>query len=158
MYHFDGTVWALVDSTLPATSGGVHSLWGNCQSDVWVLLHNEHGFPMVAHFDGTRWSRQLLWASVLQTGAVATSGPNDVWVTSALGTRLYHRSPADAASACGNGRLDPGETCDPPDGFTCGADCQQPSGCGDGAVTAGEQCDPPDGITCSTSCQFLVGC
>ena len=54
---------------------------------------------------------------------------------------------------CGDGRLDPGEQCDPPNGTTCLDGCSLP--CGDGLIEPGEQCDPPDGTTCSASCRFL---
>jgi hypothetical protein len=32
-----------------------------------------------------------------------------------------------------------------------------PGGCGDGIVDGGEECDPPDGLTCDGNCQFLPG-
>jgi hypothetical protein len=54
---------------------------------------------------------------------------------------------------CGDGHLDPGEQCDPPNGTTCLAGCSLP--CGDGIIEAGEDCDPPDGTTCSATCRFL---
>ena len=83
--------------------------------------------------------------------------------------------------SCGNGRLDPGEECDPgstdgafpgspdgsfrcPAGETCSADCRCVGGglCGNGRLDLGEQCDPgssaggafpcPGGETC-TNCQ-----
>jgi hypothetical protein len=56
-------------------------------------------------------------------------------------------------AACGNGRVDPGEQCDPPNGTTCLDGCSRP--CGNGLIEAGEQCDPPDGVTCSTTCQSI---
>jgi cysteine-rich repeat protein len=58
-----------------------------------------------------------------------------------------------ASPSCGDGRLDPGEQCDPPNGTTCLDGCSLP--CGDGLIEPGEQCDPPDGTTCSASCRFL---
>lgn len=78
-------------------------------------------------------------------------------------------------SMCGNWSLDPGEECDPPDGWTCSPTCTlclpdgciAPSSCGDGTVAAGESCDPPNGTTCSRSCtscapaapgEILIGC
>jgi hypothetical protein len=44
-------------------------------------------------------------------------------------------------SLCGNGIIEPGETCDPPNGTTCGANCLPLAFCGDGIVQMGEQCD-----------------
>lgn len=57
------------------------------------------------------------------------------------------------APDCGNGQLDPGEQCDPPNGTSCLEGCGRP--CGNGLLDPGEQCDPPDGMTCSASCQFV---
>ena len=54
---------------------------------------------------------------------------------------------------CGNGRLDVGEQCDPPDGVACLDGCALP--CGNGLLDGSEQCDPPDGVTCSASCRKL---
>jgi len=81
----------------------------------------------------------------------------------------------EPVATCGDFVLDPGETCDPPDGQSCSATCTlclpdgciAPSSCGDGNVDAGETCDPPNGTTCSRSCtscapaesgEILVGC
>ncbi|MFQ5414970.1 MAG: thrombospondin type 3 repeat-containing protein, partial [Phycisphaerae bacterium] len=57
---------------------------------------------------------------------------------------------------CGNGIVELGETCDPPDGATCSSNCQTIA-CGNGVVDQGEQCDPPDGVTCDASCQNIGG-
>ncbi len=53
---------------------------------------------------------------------------------------------------CGNGILEPGETCDPPDGVTCGTDCQLVAVCpGDGDCCA-------DGGNGSPGCNNLECC
>jgi hypothetical protein len=62
---------------------------------------------------------------------------------------------------CGNGKLDPGEECDPPNGTTCDTNCLQIPVCGNGVVEApvgpypAEQCDPPNGTTCDSKCQLI---
>jgi hypothetical protein len=63
-------------------------------------------------------------------------------------------------SLCGDGKLDPGEQCDPPNGGTCGSDCLLAAKCGNGIVEPGEQCDPPHPgyyygnlLACSSTCQ-----
>jgi hypothetical protein len=56
-------------------------------------------------------------------------------------------------SKCGNGQIDSGEQCDPPNGSSCLDGCALP--CGNGLLDAGEQCDPPDGTTCSSTCRKL---
>jgi hypothetical protein len=71
--------------------------------------------------------------------------------------------------ACGDGILDPGESCDgtiisgAPDPTNCKATCrvganQDCTCCGDGVIQTadGEQCDPPNGTTCDASCQTIV--
>ena len=82
---------------------------------------------------------------------------------------------AQLPATCGNGNVESGEACDPPDGIACSATCQiclpdgciAPSSCGDGHIDSGESCDPPNGTTCSSSCtscappgpgEILVGC
>jgi hypothetical protein len=61
-------------------------------------------------------------------------------------------------AVCGNGVVEPGEQCDPPDGDTCGTDCRSLAVCGNNVVEPGEQCDPPDGVNCGTDCLFLPVC
>lgn len=62
-------------------------------------------------------------------------------------------------AVCGNGDVEPGEECDPPDGVFCDLSCQQvtcedvPSLCGNGTVDAGEACEPPGTAACDRSCQ-----
>lgn len=66
---------------------------------------------------------------------------------------------------CGNGMLEAGEGCDPPNATsggdnTCSATCQViPVVCGNNLVQPGEQCDPPGsavagGGVCTASCKF----
>ena len=65
------------------------------------------------------------------------------------------------AMYCGNGVLDPGETCDDAnwdDGDGCSNDCLSDETCGNGVVdeVTGEECDPPGiGAGCSTNCTLL---
>jgi hypothetical protein len=63
--------------------------------------------------------------------------------------------------SCGNGTLDAGEQCDPPNGTTCDSNCLQIPVCGNHVVEAPpgpytpEQCDPPNGTTCDDHCQNI---
>ncbi|MEE8410825.1 MAG: hypothetical protein V3T05_14590, partial [Myxococcota bacterium] len=93
----------------------------------------------------------LLWACI--DGCTTDSGcRQDEGYTCQFGLCL----PGGGGPACGNGILDVGEQCDPPDGVTCDANCQNiVSVCGNGILEAGEECDPPDGSTCGTTCQLL---
>jgi hypothetical protein len=64
---------------------------------------------------------------------------------------------------CGNGIIEPGELCDPPNGTTCTANCQTLDHCGDGIVQADEQCDQglanlPFGTTYGTRAAHCVAC
>ncbi len=62
---------------------------------------------------------------------------------------------------CGNGTIDPGETCEPPSTATCDATCHTivVAVCGNGVLDMGEQCD--DGNTrnldgCDKTCKYEV--
>ena len=62
---------------------------------------------------------------------------------------------------CGNGVIDPGEQCDPPNGTTCSATCQliTPVVCGDGKIGGTEQCDDGnlfDLDGCDSTCNYEV--
>jgi hypothetical protein len=71
---------------------------------------------------------------------------------------------------CGNGVIDPGETCDPPFEFPsgqlwCDWACHIPT-CGNGIVDPGEDCDPPKSwqpanggpLYCGDNCTFENAC
>ncbi|MCK6545366.1 DUF4215 domain-containing protein [Myxococcota bacterium] len=104
---------------------------------------------------------------VAPSGHVAVLGAD-------LRIRLYtpiESGLADVVMTCGNGRVDPGETCDDgngTDGDACNHDCR-PSFCGNGVVEAGEVCDDGDftdprldatgcawGGTCTADCAQTV--
>jgi cysteine-rich repeat protein len=77
----------------------------------------------------------------------------------ACGTGKVCKSGTCTLATCGNGVIDPGEECDPPDGTTCDATCHKikVAACGDATRDTGEQCD--DGNTanldgCSGTCTF----
>ena len=69
------------------------------------------------------------------------------------------------APSCGNGVVEPGETCDPPNNSTCDDNCQSiPIVCGNGIVQPGESCDfssPQACVNCSLtqcgSCSVVLG-
>jgi cysteine-rich repeat protein len=62
-------------------------------------------------------------------------------------------------AGCGDGVIDTGETCDPPNGITCDSNCLSP-GCGNGFLDPGEQCDDGPGNSdvvpdaCRTTCML----
>jgi len=65
---------------------------------------------------------------------------------------------------CGNGLVDPGETCDPPGSVpdtppgnqnACRDNCTY---CGDGIVNNGEECDDPNDPLCSDDCMLVPSC
>jgi hypothetical protein len=66
---------------------------------------------------------------------------------------------AGCVRQCGNGVVEPGEACDPPDLVECGDDCRRVScaaprsSCGNGVVDAGEGCEPPGVDACGRDCQ-----
>jgi PKD repeat protein len=59
------------------------------------------------------------------------------------------------AGVCGDGTVDQGEECDPPNGVTCDGRCRI-ARCGDHFVQLPiEECDPPNGTTCDATCQLI---
>jgi cysteine-rich repeat protein len=74
--------------------------------------------------------------------------------------------PVCISNSCGNGVIDPGETCDDgniTDGDGCAADCKSAEACGDGVrnTEAGEVCDDGNTINgdgCSADCKSLEQC
>lgn len=77
----------------------------------------------------------------------------------AMGIAWTGCSPTAPPAVCGNGAVEAGEQCDPPDGDTCDTDCTiiedtEPM-CGDSVIDPGEDCDPPDGDACDTDCQTI---
>jgi hypothetical protein len=59
---------------------------------------------------------------------------------------------------CGNGTIDPGEQCEPPNTPTCDYTCQAKN-CGDGVVDPrNEECEPPNTTTCDSLCYFTHSC
>jgi len=63
-----------------------------------------------------------------------------------------------AAGKCGNGIIEAGETCDPPNGTNCNANCQHVQFCGDGIIDPPETCEPPNTPSCSATCQKQAVC
>ncbi|MEO6773027.1 MAG: DUF4215 domain-containing protein, partial [Kofleriaceae bacterium] len=74
--------------------------------------------------------------------------------------------PVCISNLCGNGVVDPGETCDDGNimnGDGCSADCKSAEKCGDGVVNteAGEVCDDGNTVSgdgCSADCKSLEQC
>jgi hypothetical protein len=62
----------------------------------------------------------------------------------------------ECVANCGNGIIDPGETCDTADPATsdCPPDCTMPA-CGDGVVESLETCEPPGTGDCDATCHGL---
>jgi hypothetical protein len=150
MWHFDGTIWKEVDF---GTSNRFSFVWGSCQADFWAALSpTPLSTGQLWHYDGTTWS-----LSDQPSGVMTGSSPDDIWLTGPTSDMLRHRRPA----FCGDGRISPGEQCDPPhlgpDGLQCGVDCRQPT-CGNGIIDPGEQCDPPKSLgstsLCTQACQI----
>ena len=60
------------------------------------------------------------------------------------------------SNLCGNGTVDTGEQCDPPNGTTCDSNCQNIV-CGDGVRAGQEQCDDGNLVNldgCDSHCKF----
>ncbi len=75
---------------------------------------------------------------------------------SACGTSGHCKSGKCIQPTCGNGVVDAGEDCEPPNTATCDANCKKIV-CGDGVIAGNEQCD--DGNTrnldgCDSNCRY----
>lgn len=75
---------------LPGVSGEFLGIAAISSTDVWVAGDADFG-PLVAHWDGTGWSRDALGTSGFLT-AVDALGPDDVWAVGSGGTSglTYH--------------------------------------------------------------------
>jgi len=61
--------------------------------------------------------------------------------------------------ACGDGVIDPGEDCDPPNGTTCDDSCMEITGeCGNDVLDPGEECDGIDDAACPGLCRDSCVC
>jgi cysteine-rich repeat protein len=72
------------------------------------------------------------------------------------GTGDICKSGTCTSALCGDGKIEPPETCDPPNGTTCDGTCQTIA-CGDGKVGGVEQCDDGNVVNldgCDSSCNF----
>ena len=118
----------------------------------------------------------VTWAATGTSGVtlLETSGPTVDLVCQSAGTATVTATVAGPGScsftetfnlpcqaACGNGVVEPGEQCDPPDGVTCNNQCQlgpNPT-CGDGILEPGEDCDRVSSPFCKL-CKFssCYGC
>ncbi len=79
-----------------------------------------------------------LIAGINSIASFGEDGFGELYIVSLSGT--VHK--IISAAICGNGIVEPGEECDPPDGVTCDASCQIiPTMCGDGILQPGEECD-----------------
>jgi hypothetical protein len=65
--------------------------------------------------------------------------------------------PTDCTQVCGDGIQEGSEACEPPNTAVCTATCQiRTANCGDTFVTPPETCEPPGTPTCSATCQSLT--
>ena len=82
-----------------------------------------------------------------------------VCLLTAMAITLTGCPPTVSTAVCGNGAVEAGEECDPPNSDTCDIDCTiiEDTGpvCGNGEVENGEECEPPDTETCDANCQAI---
>lgn len=147
LWHFDGIQWTETD--IPHVT--FNQVWGWCASNVWALAYTG-----IWHYDGTSWSqvRMINFDSV----AVSGTGSDDVWASGSGTTNgnVVLRWESAALGTCGDGVVEAGEQCDPPDGTTCDQQCQSiPIVCGNGIVQPGETCEIPGAYLCQ-NCQLTT--
>jgi hypothetical protein len=96
------------------------------------------------------------------TAVLALTGATDRYCMSFTGTGdgrrfLVKNAPAGACPVCGNGVVDPGETCDGSSDAACPGFCQAdctctPATCGNNVREGAEVCDGTDSAACPNAC------
>ncbi len=111
---------------MAALSMGLAITEGSIAIDEWV--------PPTASIDNFPARR-------LPTSTCRTDAECDDGTPCTIGTCIEHTCVQEDIVPCyGNGEIEDGEQCDPPDGV----------------IEDGEQCDPPDGVTCDADCQLIL--
>lgn len=88
-------------------------------------------------------------AGIAGAGGVGTAGAGGSGNGGAGGART---------GSCGDGVIEFPEECDPPNGITCDQNCQAIPLCGNGRLDPGEICDPAAAVdfpTCESTCQSV---
>jgi hypothetical protein len=134
-----------------AALGSAHDTDGKPITYAWTI-----GDTSVGAFAPANANNSTFTCAGAGTNVVATLTANNGQCSKALTTTV-----SCASVTCGNGKLDPGEQCDPtipagqPGFGPCPANCHFT--CGNGIVEApAEQCDPvpPDPNNCTSTCQI----
>ena len=91
------------------------------------------------------------------------AGTDTVTVTVTAGACRLPESISVNCTLCGDGIIEAGEDCDPPnltpdDRILCDDTCHFVGTCGNGKLDPGEQCDPPNPGFCSNDCQIAAVC
>ena len=101
--------------------------------------------PAVGAFTPPTAKDASLACNAAGTGVTVTVTANNGECSKSLSTKV-----SCVNVLCGNGVVDPGETCDKAISATCPADCTV--ACGDGVVEGTETCEPPNTAACSATC------
>jgi len=114
-----------------------------------------------------QWRNVFLGVSVLVSVAACSSGDDEA--TSRCGdgrvnpgeecepTRASNCTADCRFSQCGNDLVEPSEECEPAFDSNCSADCRWPE-CGNGRVEPGEECEPQLDAYCSADCRITGAC
>jgi hypothetical protein len=113
----------------------VHNLAGVLEHH-WIGVTTPPGTPAFANVDGSPLPKNVMWAPTEPNGGDCASMAADGWHSQNCGMASNGQLPANnnnalpyiCESACGNGTVDPGETCDPP-GPACSKTCQTLAAC-----------------------------
>jgi cysteine-rich repeat protein len=133
---------ANVGSTL-AVAGKAHDLDGKTVTYAWKIAN-----PAVGTFAPTTGATSTLTCNTQGLGTVVSVTASNGECSKALTTTVSCKSPL-----CGNGVIDPGETCDTALPAPCPSNCTYT--CGNGIVEApAEDCDPGNTATCDATCHF----
>lgn len=137
-----------------ALVGAARDLDGKAVTYAWTVSD-----AVAGSFAPANTASSVFTCAAAGTNLVATLTANNGECTKPLSTTISCTS-----ITCGNGQLDPGETCDPtipvgqPGFGPCPANCHY--SCGNGIVESpAEQCDPPSpSLGCGPTCQSISEC
>jgi hypothetical protein len=117
------------------------------------------GGEMVSVFNSAS-GTQVLWTADF----ICTRGATET-ITATISEGACHASASTniTCTLCGDGIVEAGEDCDPPNAvpnghILCDSTCHFADTCGNGRLDPGEQCDPPQPGICGNDCQIDAVC
>ncbi len=139
----------IVSGTEECDNGPNNAKGSGCETDCHFSCHTNADCDDGDPCNGVETCQAVAGGQACQAGTPAADN-------SACGTGGYCKSGVCTQPVCGNGTVEPGEDCEPPNTATCSDKCKNVI-CGDGVIAGNEQCD--DGNTknldgCDSTCHY----